>query len=161
MDTTPPPMLESSKLVKYARVDSSVMFTGHQVLYVDGKLLGAVPQLAICQNLADKRMHLLLCDENWNVIGASTGDTVDELEENAEHWYRGIKKKWIQSPYSDEDFMRYIEDQRGQFRCSFCGRWDWEFGELFSDQDCNICDICVRSFFNILEGRTNSGDTMS
>ena len=152
MITAPSPMLESSKLVKYATTDPPVVFTGRQVIYLDGKLLDAAPRLAICENLSDQRMHLLLCDDDWNVIAASTGDSLVEVEEMAERWYRGIEDKWIKSPYGEEEFRKYAGDQREELRCSFCGRWDWEYGQAFSVQGSNICDVCVRSFFEKLSG---------
>ena len=65
---TPPPVLHGARVLAYAVVDSSVQYTERQALYVDGELLGAVPRLAICQNIGVEDVMVLHCDGEWNVV---------------------------------------------------------------------------------------------
>lgn len=146
MDKLPPPMIDSAKLIQFADAGPPVLFTGIQCVYVDGKLIGSAPRLAICQQISDMAFLLYLCNEHWEVVAVVGGDDVSSLISKAERWYQGINAKWVSSPYSDDEFQRYIEAERGDMRCSFCRRWDWEYSVLFSQDNCNICDICVKDF---------------
>jgi hypothetical protein len=75
--SAPPPVLCFARVLAYAIVDESVVFTGKQQVYVDGKLLGRVPCLALCQNVAPDEDEIMLfhCDEQWNAVGVSGGET--------------------------------------------------------------------------------------
>jgi len=146
MEKLPPPMVGSAKLIQFADAGPPVLFTGIQSVYVGGQLIGPAPRLAICQQVSDMAFYLFLCNERWEVIAAVGGDRVSSLISRAERWYQGINAKWVSSPYSDADFQRYLDAERGDMRCSFCRRWDWEYSVRFSHGKCNICDICVKDF---------------
>ncbi len=95
MRDRPPPLLDSAKVLKYAIVNTSVEFTGRLCLYVDGKLLGKVPKLAICQNYKAKDYLLLFCNKKWKVLGVAGYKSIQETKEKAERAYKGITKKWM------------------------------------------------------------------
>ena len=59
----PPPVLAGARVLEYAIVDDSVKFTGELQLYVDDRRLGAVPRLAISENLDDAELLLYRVDE--------------------------------------------------------------------------------------------------
>jgi len=141
--------------VEYADVDVTVSFTGRQTIYVDGKLIGSAAGLAICIGFSDQVFYLYLCDDGWEVVAVTTANSLSEIKTRAELWYSGIGNKWVKSPYSEEDFRRHLEEQRAEFRCSFCGKWDWEYRELFAGNGVTICDYCVREFYNIAEQHKN------
>jgi hypothetical protein len=63
----PPPVLHCARLLYYAVLDSSVEFTGRSLLFVDGKELGPVPCLAICEGEAETL--LFHCSSDWSVLG--------------------------------------------------------------------------------------------
>src|SRR5215469_9853539 len=92
---TPPPVLDGGRLLAYAIVDGSIVHTSKSTLYVDGKLLGRVPKLAICQSQDTTETLLLFCDEGWNSLGAVACASMDEARKRAESEYRGIESKWI------------------------------------------------------------------
>ena len=142
-------MIGAARLLEYAIIDSSVVFTACQALYVDGNLLGPVPQLAICRDLSNEEIQLFHCDKKWNVLGVSGCGTLREIEKTAERGYRGLSGKWLVSPYSEEDLNRYMEVHWGKQRCSFCGRWPWQLQKLFVGADVGICNDCVDSFHAI------------
>ena len=147
MYTSPPPVIATAKLIKFADATAPAIFTGTQAIYLGAELIGAAPRIAICQQIPDDSVILYLCDENWGVIAAVGGGDVSELTRKAELWYQGINDRWTNSPYSDEDCQKFLEDERGGARCAFCRRWDWEYSVLFSENGTNICDVCVRRFF--------------
>lgn len=149
----PPPVIGSSRLLEYAAIDSSIVYTGYIVLYVDGILLGPVPRIAVCQDLYDQGIVLFLCNENWEVRGVCSEDTLSDAKKTADRCYRGLSEKWLVSPYSDEEVTRYW-DQRSKAgeRCSFCQRRFWEFQKLYTvpDTEIGICDICIKSLYQDL-----------
>jgi hypothetical protein len=147
----PPPLIGTARLLEYAIVDRSIMFTGSQRLYVDGELLGRVPRLAICQEMSSGDTLLFRCDRNWNVLAVSGSGTAAQVKATAERAYEGLSKKWIASPYSEEQVQRYLNRQWGGQRCSFCGKWPWQIEKLFASQSGCICDNCVRSFHASLD----------
>jgi len=74
----PPPVIGSARLLEYAMIDSSIVFTGRSVIYVDGKLLGPVPRLAVCQVITGSEIILYHCDEEWDILAATSDKTVIE-----------------------------------------------------------------------------------
>lgn len=147
MQSVPPPIIGTAKLIKYADASAPVIFTGKQTIYVDGVLVGPAPRIAICRNIPDDELYLFLCDENWEVIAVgSSGRDVADQTNRAERWYQGIVSNWIASPYNDDDCTKYQDKEYGEARCSFCRRWYWEYTVLFSENKANICNLCVKSF---------------
>src|SRR4051812_12498917 len=92
----PPPVLDMARVIAYAVVDSSVQWTGRQTLFVDGKELGPVPRLALAQNVLGDEKDILIfyCNEDWDVLACSSGDTLEQAKASAERAYRGITGKW-------------------------------------------------------------------
>jgi hypothetical protein len=134
-------------VLAYAVVDSSVQYTERQTMYVDGKLLGAVPRLAICQNIGEIQLLVLHCDEEWNVLGVSGGQNeLEKAKSHIERAYAGIGTKWIDTNVSVEEATAYRREQAGDDVCSFCGRTCYEVRQLVAGENGRICDICVREF---------------
>lgn len=109
MKDKPPLILASAKLLEYAIADSSVEYIERQTLYVDGKLLGQVPKLAICQNYKERDLLLFHCNKEWEVLGAVFYKSIDELKKRIEREYKGINKKWIKVA-SPNDFKNWPSD---------------------------------------------------
>ena len=151
-DDAPPPALCFARVLAYAVVDSSVEFTGRTTMYVDGKELGAVPRLALCQNIdAEDEIVLFHCDESWNVLAAGgTATTLQDAKADAAISYRGIDRKWIDTGLSEQDARRWLERTFPDSMCSFCGKLPIEFSSLVRGHRAGICDHCVRKFFATL-----------
>ena len=151
--SAPPPVLCFARVLAYAIVDESVVFTGKQQVYVDGKLIGRVP-CPLCQNVAPDENEIMLfhCDEHWNVLGVSGGETdLEAAKADAEVTYRGIAAKWIDTGISTEDARRWLEQQYPEDLCSFCGRLPSEFETAFGGHKSRICGDCVRKYFAMLQ----------
>ncbi|MBK8069805.1 MAG: ClpX C4-type zinc finger protein [Rhodanobacteraceae bacterium] len=149
----PPPVLDSSRVLRYAVVDNSVNFTNRIKLNVAGEWLGKVPRLAISKNYVVPDDYLLLfCGESWEVLGVISGENIEMLMAKAERGYEGIKNLWIEHPASDEQVAEYLENEYGvdpnsewwKCICSFCGKDQTEVGGMFEGKRSTICHECVR-----------------
>ena len=119
MLSVPPPIIETAKLIKYSDTSPPVAFTGVQKIFVDGNLMGAVPGIAIGQQISDDTFHLYLCNEVWEVLAVVEGRSVSDLTSKAERWYHGLNERWHDTPYSAEDCDKFLNNDRGDMRCSF------------------------------------------
>jgi len=154
----PPPTLDCAYVIEYAEVDASVTFTGRQALYVDGKLLGAVPRLALCQNFDASDVMMFHCDDEWNVLGSSGGPNLEAARESAERAYAGISAKWIKSRFSREAAKAWLSDSWGEERCAFCGRTPNEVHCLVKGSTgARICDICIAKFGREIDNSSRDG----
>jgi hypothetical protein len=63
------------------------------LLLVDGKELGRVPRLAICE---DEKIGVLLfhCNRSWTVLGCSGHESIAAAKEKAEWIYPGLAEHW-------------------------------------------------------------------
>jgi hypothetical protein len=142
----PPPVLDCARVLHYVRVDKSVKYAGRTLLFVDGKELGRVPCMAICEN---HRVGILLfhCNRNWRVLGCSGHDSVASAKKKAEWVYPGLSKHWIASRVSKTKARRFLDRVLG--RCTFCGKRPDEVERLFGKRSAQICDDCVKQFHKI------------
>jgi len=154
MSDAPPPVIDFSRVIAYAIVDSSVEWTGRKCLYVGDELLGAVPRLAICQNVGGQPTDILLlhCDENWESLGCSGAQTIDEVKSQAERAYRGISSKWIETGVTPDEAERWIREHHREMVCSFCGQLPTDSMERWIEgKNASICGACVRRLYAVLE----------
>ena len=153
----PPPVLDCARVIEYAEVDASVRYTGRITVYVDGKELGPVPRLAICENMDDASDLLLFyCDREWNVLGAGGGPSLEAVRETAERAYSGISAKWLKSNFSREEAKRHLDEHWGDQRCAFCGRTPNQVHFLVQGKTgARICDICVSELKEELKVEAN------
>lgn len=158
----PPPVLAGARVLEYAIVDDSLRFTGELQLYVDGTRLGAVPRLAIGENLDDAELLLLHCDDSWNVLGVqawnavagSIVESVGDVKARAEKYYVGITEKWQTYGVSLEEAKAYQSANVGTQQCSFCGRTMHEVHMLLAaESGARICDLCIRKFYEDMAAR--------
>jgi hypothetical protein len=149
---TPPPVLDSAWVLEYAVLDQSVSFTGKLHLYAGNERVGAVPHLAICQDLRTDDLMLFHCDNEWDVIAvqawngpaAKPVSSAQDIKERAEDYYAGLSRKWIAHPASRDEALAYHEQQIGKNRCSFCNRSMHDIRFLVEgNNDARICDLCV------------------
>lgn len=99
--TIPPQKItrNDSVLLSYAMLDESVGYTvGHGLFFVDGKEIGRVPCLAICQDKDSGLFTLYYCDRDWNLLGVATNYlTVEAAKYRAERIYPGSSKRWVET----------------------------------------------------------------
>jgi hypothetical protein len=147
MDLTdaPPPALEHARVIWYAVVDETVLWTGRQRLYVGEELLGPVPRLAICQREIDGDADYLLvhCTEKWDVLGVIPNPSVDKLKEKAERWYCGINERWVKAEVPPEAAENWIREQVASMTCSFCGKPPLDVERIVSGRNACICGECI------------------
>lgn len=139
MAQAPPPVIDSAKVLMYAKNDNEVLYTDSINLFIGGseelewKRLGEVENLAICVPYNQSHEILLLfCNNNWETQGALPFTSIDEAKIKAERGYKGISNNWVISPYSEEeikDFLRddYEVDPNSEWWksiCSFCNKDD-------------------------------------
>ena len=93
----PPQLLDSGPVLHYANVDRGVGYAGRTLLFVDGKELGRVPNLAICAEVTSGGVLLFHCNRAWKVLGCSAHDSVGAAKEKAERIYPGLSSRWVEA----------------------------------------------------------------
>jgi hypothetical protein len=148
MQSTPPPVLDCARVIAFASVGPSVQWTGRQTLFVDGELLGEVPNLAICKNIDSPLTDYLLfhCDNEWNVLGVSGAPNMEEVKEKAERAYKGISELWIEAHVSEEEAEQFARNAYTDSICSFCGRLPTAVEGLVQGPNVRICYQCINEF---------------
>jgi hypothetical protein len=63
-------------------------------LFVDGKEIGRVPRLAICEEKSSGGVLLFRSDEEWNVLGCAGYESVARAKDRTEQIYPGFLKSW-------------------------------------------------------------------
>src|SRR5260370_36143249 len=109
----PPPVLDSARVIEYAVLDKSVRYSGHSSLFVDGRELGPVPRLAICQPLDGASALLFHCSGEWTVLGAAEYPSVREAKNRAERIYPGVSSHWIETHVTEQEAERYLYEVWG------------------------------------------------
>jgi hypothetical protein len=143
-----PAVLGSAGVLSYALADAEVRYSGAICLYVGGQLLGRVPRLAIAQDPATSEILLLHCDEQWDVLGVSSGGpTLAAAKARAERGYPGIGAKWIDTPRSPEQIASLVRDSWEDQACSFCGRVPSEFTSSVQAPSARICNLCISDYY--------------
>lgn len=148
--TRPPPALGCARVLEYAIVDSSIVFRQRRTLNVDGKWVGKVARLAICQNLDDEELLVFHCTDNWDVVGVAAGyKIVAEAKEEVERSYRGLASKWNVAGYSRDEAVAYVGEQFKDRQCSFCGRTPLQVQSIVGDA-VRICNRCIDEFHDLM-----------
>ena len=153
----PPPALSCARVLCYAYTDNGVQFSGGTLLFVDGKELGQVPCLAICQEKNTSEVLLLHCDCEWNQLGCSAHPSVEQAKSKAEHIYSGLSSRWVNANVSEEAAESYLDEVLS--RCSFCGRRFDRAEEMIANESENahICNYCIEEFHKNLRELRRSG----
>lgn len=155
----PPPVIGSDRVVLYAIVDSDVIYTGLQRLYVGDKLLGKVPRVAVCKSLRkDLDDYLILyCSRKWKVLGIGGQKTLLAAKKQVEIYYAGISKKWVRLNTSEKAAKRWLEEQNPESVCSFCRQIRFDAHTFFPAPSALICSSCVEEFAAELKRQAEKG----
>ena len=136
-----------ARVIAYAILDESVQWTGRQTLFVGGKELGPVPRLALCQNVSGNLRDILVfhCNDEWEVLGCSGGDTLEDAKASAERAYRGITAKWITTNVTEEEAIAWMKANLKNMSCSFCERAPGDYQQLIESRSgaARICNHCL------------------
>jgi len=147
---SPPPVLACARVIEYAVSKEFVRYSGHTLLFVDGKELGQVPCLAISEEKRPSGVLLFHCDREWLVLGCSSHGSVGEAKDRAERIYPGISACWVASHATEEQAERYLAEMFGNERCSFCGKRADQVERLIQRDEARICDRCIHEFHDEL-----------
>jgi len=105
-------MVNDRVLLHYAVLSDSVGFnSGHQLMFVDGKEIGRVPCLAICQDKDSTQFMLYYCDSNWSPVGIASYDSVDAAKRRAERIYPGSTACWVEAQFTEADADRFLDEK--------------------------------------------------
>jgi hypothetical protein len=104
--SSPPPVLDSARVLQYATLERGIEFSGRSLLFVDGKELGAVPCFAIFEEKTTGGVLLFHCTSGWNVLGCSAHKSLSEAQARAEAIYKGISTRWIDVSISREATLK-------------------------------------------------------
>jgi hypothetical protein len=140
--SSPPPALDRARVLHYAILDSDIEFSGRSLLFVDGKELGPVPRLAICEEKKTGGVLLFHCAGDWTVLGCAFYDSVSNAQARAERIYKGISTRWVDAKVSQEAAEAYLNELFGNQRCRVCGRRPDEVESLIQEGSSWICDRC-------------------
>lgn len=144
----PPPILGSAKVLAFAIVDSTIKFVQNKLLYVDGKLLGPVPKLAICKFPTESEVCLYFCDDDWSMLGFSVHESLEAAKRRAEKSYPGLLNRW--RPYHHKDEAA-IDRRCLEPFCTFCGKSFIETERMVQGKEAWICEGCVRALSDSLD----------
>jgi hypothetical protein len=160
MNSKPPPIIDSAKLIIFAVNDEDVEYTDRIDLHIGTSengfvRIGEMPNLAITRTYYDNSFLLMLCDEEWDTKGLIQFTTIEEAQLKAERGYKGINEKWQESPYSQDEIDEYLRDvyevdpksEWWTMFCSFCGKKDSELEMLLQGKHATICKHCVKNFY--------------
>jgi len=139
----PPPVLGSARVLEYAVLDDKVPYSGHSGLLVDGKELGPVPRLAVCQRLGSAEVDLLHCDKHWDLLGVQTYPDVTAARARAERTYPGITRLWVDAGVTEAAALASLQELFAGQTCSFCGKRPDEVNRIIEQNGARICDGCV------------------
>jgi len=142
-------ILDSARVLAYAIIDDAVTYRERKTFYVDGKLLGAVPRLALCQNVNGDEVLIFHCDNDWNVLGAGSSKTLSEAKSWVEKAYIGISTKWVDTHYTQEQATEYLDQAYANDKCSFCGKWPLDVNVMVGT-DVRICNYCIVEFYDLI-----------
>jgi hypothetical protein len=113
VNSAPPPVLDCARVLEFAVLTPAVHFTGRSLLFVDGKELGQVPCLAICEDVRTADILLFHCSRDWGVMGCSAHQSPEEAKVTAESIYRGVSSEWRALNVSREAAEAYLNDLFG------------------------------------------------
>jgi len=163
--STPPPVISCNDrvLLYYAMLDEAVGYTaGHGLFFVDGKEIGRVPCLAICQDKDSPHITLYYCASDWSLLGLAAGyESVDAAKHRAERIYPGSSTRWVKAHFTEEDANRYLDEAWSGEQCSFCGKKPYETLAPFfgGNENARICSNCVVQFHSELDRSSGPGGT--
>jgi ClpX C4-type zinc finger len=145
-----PPVLAGLFVLAYAHVDRSITFIQRRTLNVNGKWLGRVPCLAICQEFGGGEYLVQHCSQSWNTRGVAAGYlSAAEAKASVERSYPGLSNYWHKQETSRRSAKRHYMDQLKFESCSFCGRTPLDVTAM-AGKKVRICNHCIDKFYSAI-----------
>ena len=110
----PPFLLDGTHVVRYAVIDMSVPPPPHFNVVASGTPvdLDTIRGLIVAEDLVNRGVYLLHCDDRWATVAAETFADADEAQRSAESRYAEVKMAWHRyRPLSDSE-KREVEVTR-------------------------------------------------
>jgi hypothetical protein len=139
----PPPVLDCARVIAYAVLDGAVEFSGRSLSFVDGKEVGAVPRLAICEDLASLDTLLFHCAADWSVLGCSAHNSIAAAKSRAESIYHGVSNRWVDTNVSRAAAEAYLDELFEGQKCGICGKRPYQVESYVQRGAAWICDRCA------------------
>jgi hypothetical protein len=137
----PPPVL-GTRVLANALLGRGVQYSGHSGLFVEGKELGPVPRLAICER-PDGGVLLVHCNRRWSELGLASYESVSAAKQRAEAIYRGSSTCWVAAKVTKAQAERYLRELWAGQECNLCGRRPDQVERLVEQRQVRICNVCV------------------
>jgi hypothetical protein len=90
----PPAQLGAGRVLYFAHVSETVRPTGAAVHTVDGRVLGPVACLAICEWPGTTSCFLYYCTDAWEILTDTWHESIALARRQAEFEYEGISACW-------------------------------------------------------------------
>lgn len=139
----PPPVLDCARVLLYVIIDKSIESSGRSLLFVDGKELGRVPCLAVCEEKKTGGVLLFHCTSDWTVLGCSAHKSIRDAQLRAEEIYKGASLVWTNPNVSPEAAEAFLNEMFGEDRCRLCGRRPDEVDSFIQHGSNRICKHCA------------------
>ena len=132
----PPKAIDSCLVLAYVSIPDDVPYanTGH--IYADGRWLGRVPRLAICEWNFRPELMLFHCDKRWRSLGCegpAGSTTVADLVNRAERQYPGLRSHWTYLPLAANGRYTPLQPNAGGWKTCASGH---------KYRNLNPCPIC-------------------
>jgi len=132
----PPEYIGSAKVIHYAFNHENIEFVNAIKLIVNGRRLGEVPALAICQS--NDKYVLIFCNAHWLNVGIIEVSSIDEAKQIAETSYKGLS--WVvcksKTELNPSSWPKHV--------CAFCGKSSGEVFRVYSSDNSAICNECIQ-----------------
>jgi hypothetical protein len=149
--SSPPPVVDCARVIEFAVLNETVGYRGRTLLFVDGKELGQVPCLAICEDNKPRGVMLFHCNREWTVLGCSAYGSIAEAKDRAEHIYPGLSPCWANAHVTEAQAEQYLDELFADERCSFCGKRADQVEQFIQRDQTWICDHCIVEFHDTLD----------
>jgi len=147
----PAPVIDCARLLHYAFVEKSIVYSGRTLLFVDGKEVGRVPCLAICEYEGSKEVLLFHCKRDWRVIGCSAHQSVFAAKKRVEGVYPGLSSHWREAQVTKRRAERFLNEHFGNVRCIGCEKRPDQIEQLFTKGRALVCDSCVQELHKMMQ----------
>ena len=91
---SPPIKIDGANVILFTTIDERQKHTSRTRHFVESKLIGDFPKLAICQYEGQELCYLFYCNESWESITDTLHDNLKEAKEQAEFEYEGVSETW-------------------------------------------------------------------
>ena len=154
----PPPVLLSCRVLEFAVLPKSTTFAGADLVnWLEEKPPGAVPCLAVVEDLRDGQVILVICDRAWSIRAFSPHESVGRAKRRAERIYPGSRSHWKHRHVTVATAKEHLASSWKGYECSFCGKTPDELeGGFVQGNNARICSPCAAAAVDALAAASES-----